>query len=296
MVTRLRFLGAAGYEIEGPQRRILIDPFLSRNPVAPVAHESLGRPDVILVTHAAYDHLGDAGAIALRTGAPIVCGADTKALLVDQGVPAEQVRATVWGIVVEVGGVVVRPVECHHWSSARLSDGRIVTGTPLSFIVETEPDVRIYHFGDTAIFSDLRLIGELYRPTVGLIGCTHPKQLPQPVLAGPGTLVTGEMSPGEAAMAARFLGVKVAVATHYLDHRDPEVLEFLQLAGAGDGAPAAFAPAPGQRLVIDGDDVRLDDPDRGASAVTPRPRPGRTSQAPRAGRTCRGARAARRRR
>ena len=109
--------------------------------------------------------------------------------------------------------MVVRPVECHHWSSATLADGRIVTGTPLSFIVETEPDVRIYHFGDTAIFGDLRLIGELYVPTIGLIGCTHPKQLPEPVLAGPGTILTGEMGPREAALAARYLGVDVAVAT-----------------------------------------------------------------------------------
>jgi L-ascorbate metabolism protein UlaG (beta-lactamase superfamily) len=258
MTTRLRFLGAAGYEIEGPRHRILIDPFLSRNPVAPVPHEALARPDVILVTHAAYDHMGDAAAIAQRTGAPIVCGADTRALLVDRGIPAEQVRATVWGIVVEVGGVVVRPVECHHWSSATLADGRVVTGTPLSFIVETEPGVRIYHFGDTAIFGDLRLIGELYRPTVGLIGCTHPKQLPEPVLAGPGSILSGEMSPREAAMAARLLGVSVAVATHYLDEHDPEVLEFLDLIRRqGDAAPACFAPAPGQSLVLDGDDVRV---------------------------------------
>ncbi len=55
--------------------------------------------------------------------------------------------------------------------SATLSDGRQVVGNPMAFIVETEPGVRIYHYGDTCIF-DMRLIGELYRPTVGLLGCT----------------------------------------------------------------------------------------------------------------------------
>ncbi len=171
MSTTLTFLGIAGYDIAGPERRILIDPCLTDNPTAPCGPDDLATPDVILVSHAAFDHLGDTAAIARRTGAPVVCGADVRALLLDQGLPSHQVRATVWGIVVEVGGVVVRPVECHHWSQARLADGSYVSGVPLGFIVETEPGVRIYHYGDTAIFGDLRLIGELYAPTVGLLGC-----------------------------------------------------------------------------------------------------------------------------
>ncbi len=257
MTTTLRFLGAAGYEIAGPNHRFLIDPFLTGNPVAPCKPEEVEPPDAILVTHAAYDHLGDAAAIASRTGSPILCGADTRALLIDEGLSPSLVRATIWGMVVEIGGVVVRPVECHHWSSATLADGRIVTGTPLSFIVETEPDVRIYHFGDTAIFGDLRLIGKLYAPTIGLIGCTHPKQLPEPVLAGPGTILTGEMGPREAALAASYLGVDVAVATHYLDHDDPEVHEFLGLLQDQGGVRAAIAPAPGQTTTIDGNSVTV---------------------------------------
>jgi L-ascorbate metabolism protein UlaG (beta-lactamase superfamily) len=258
MATRIRFLGAAGYEIAGPTHRFLIDPFLRGNPAAPCDPDELERPDAILVTHAAYDHLGDTAAISLRTGAPVLAGADSRALLIDQGLPAERVRATVWGIVVEIGGVVVRPVECHHWSSATLSDGRVVTGTPLSFIVETEPDVRIYHFGDTAIFGDMRLIGELYGPTVGLIGCTHPKQLPQPVLAGPGTILTGEMGPREAALATELLGVDIAIATHYLDVADEEIGEYLRRVKESGTARAALAPAPGQTVVIDGERVSLE--------------------------------------
>ena len=258
MTTRLRFLGAAGYEVIGPEQRFLIDPFLTGNPVAPCGPDELDPPDAILVTHAAYDHVGDTLAIALRTGAPVLCGADTRVWLIDQGLPAEQVRATIWGIVVEVGGVVVRPVECHHWSAATLSDGRIVTGTPLSFVVETEPGVRVYHFGDSAVFGDMRLIGELYAPTVGLIGCTHPKQLPEPVLSGPGTILTGEMGPREAALATKLLGVDVAVATHYLDDADPEVAEFLELVHGEGRDVRAVAPASGQTIVIDGQDMHVE--------------------------------------
>ncbi len=253
MTTRLTFLGVAGYDIEGPRHRILIDPCLSANPAAPLRPDEVPTPDVILVSHAAFDHLGDTAAIARRTGAPVVCGGDVRALLLDQGLPSEQVRATVWGIVVEVGGVLVRPVECHHWSQARLADGQYVSGVPMGFIVEAEPDVRIYHYGDTAIFGDLRLIGELYKPTVGLLGCSQPRALADGV-PGPGRLVTGEMSPREAALAAEYLGVTLAVACHYLEATTPDVEEFMALVREYDttGTRAVVAPEPGEIVVIDG--------------------------------------------
>lgn len=256
MTTRITFLGVAGYEIEGPQSRVLIDPFLSENPNAPVSPDELERPDVILVSHAAFDHLGDTATIAKRTGAPVVCGADVRAKLLDEGVPSGQVRATVWGIVVEVGGVVVRPVECHHWSQARLSDGEVVSGVPMGFIVETEPGVAIYHYGDTTVFSDLRLIGELYGPTVGLLGCSQPQVLLERV-PGPGRVLTGEMSPREAALAAEMLGIRFAVACHYLDLTDEterrDVDEFLAAVKELDttGEREAVAPEVGETLVVD---------------------------------------------
>lgn len=238
-MTRIRFLGVAGYEIVSASQRILVDPFLSESPLAPCRHEDLETPDVVLVSHAASDHLGDTAEIALRTGAPVVCGGDVRLILIERGVPAEQIRATVWGLVVRVGGVTVRPLECHHWSMGTL-DGGPVTGTPLAFIVEPEPGVRIYHYGDTALY-DMRLIGELYRPTVGLLGCAQPLELVDETAAG--RLLTGEMSPDEAARAAEMLGVQVAVACHYL-HRTPEVDEFVRLVAEHDTTDARQAVAP----------------------------------------------------
>jgi L-ascorbate metabolism protein UlaG (beta-lactamase superfamily) len=250
MSTQIRFLGVAGFEILGGGRRILIDPFLSDSPLAPVAPDDLETPDVILVSHAAFDHLGDTAAIALRTGAPVICGADVRLKLLDEGVPGEQVRATVWGIVVEIGGLLVRPVECRHWSMAQLSGGRHVTGTPLAFIVEPEPGVRIYHYGDTAIF-DMKLIGELYRPTVGLLGCSQPQELLAGV-PGPGRLVTGELSPDEAARVAEMLGVELAVACHYLEPND-DVDAFVRAVGVHDstGRRRVVAPRVGETLTIE---------------------------------------------
>lgn len=251
MATRLTYLGAAGFEIVGPCKRILVDPFLTGNPKAPLSPDDLEPPDVILVSHAAFDHYGDAAAIARRTGAPVVCDLAVMQLLQDEGVPRDQIRVTTWGIVVEVAGVVVRPVECHHWSSAFLSDGRQVVGNPLAFIVETEPGVRVYHYGDTSFF-DQSLIGRQYRPTVGLLGCTNPFELAA-TIPGPGRFVSGEMDADEAAQTAEMLGLSVAVACHYLE-RDAEVDRFLQLVPKYDttGRRLAVAPEVGDTVVVDG--------------------------------------------
>jgi L-ascorbate metabolism protein UlaG (beta-lactamase superfamily) len=248
--TRLTYHGAASYEIVSPTHTILIDPFLSDNPLAPCGPDDLRTPDVILVSHAAVDHYGDAPAIAKRTGAPVICDAAVRAKLIDDGVSPDQVTQTTWGIVVDIAGIVVRPVECHHWSMATLSDGRTVVGNPIAFIVETEPGVRIYHYGDTCIF-DMRLIGELYEPTVGLLGCTLPRELSH-LIPGPGTFLTGEMDPDEAARAAEMLGLELAVACHYLASND-DVDRFVELVPQYDttGKRRVVAPLVGETLVVE---------------------------------------------
>jgi L-ascorbate metabolism protein UlaG (beta-lactamase superfamily) len=252
MSTTFHFLGAAGFEIVGPRHRVLIDPFLSGNPFAPVAHDEIEAPDLIIVTHAAFDHLGDAAAIALRTGAPVVCGGDVRHLLMDDGVPSAQIQPTVWGVVVKVADLLVRPVECHHWSMATRKDGTVITGVPLAFIFETEPGVRIYHYGDTSYFN-MGFIGEMYEPTVGLIGCSQPYELvvPEPHA---GEEVTGEMAPDEAARVAEMLGVGVAVACHYFTHSE-DTQSFIEAVRKHDstGARVPHTPLPGETFTITGE-------------------------------------------
>jgi L-ascorbate metabolism protein UlaG (beta-lactamase superfamily) len=251
VTTRLTFYGVACYLADGPNGTVLFDPFLTGNPVAPIGPDDMPTPDLIVVSHAAFDHAGDAAAIATRTKAPVICGADTAELLVDQGVDRTQLRTTVWGIAIQVGRLFVQPVECHHWSVAKLSDGRSLTGTPLGFVVTLEDNCRIYHFGDSAVFGDMRLIGELHRPTVGLLGCTQPWSLVAP---GPGQVVTGEMAPREAALAAELLRVELAIACHYEDAEHPQVIEFLDevLKQDSTGHRQSLAMRPGESIDIDG--------------------------------------------
>lgn len=254
MTTRIKFFGVAGYEVVSPDHRILFDPYLIGNPGAPITPEELEKPDVILVSHAVWDHMGDAFAIAERTGAPVVGAADVRALMMDQGLPSDQVQATIHGIKLLLNGVVIQTVEAHHWSQATLSDGSVVPGTALGYVVDVEPGVRIYHWGDSAFFPGIATIGEFYSPTVAILGCALPNALMAQV-PGPAEILTGAMAPRDAALAAELLGAQTVIASHYIEASNPDVGECLEAVGELDstGSRVALAPEPGQVVVIDGE-------------------------------------------
>lgn len=223
MATRIRFFGFAAFEIVTESgTRIVIDPYLDDSAVSPVKSDDLDRVDLVLVTHGAWDHLGDAGKIARKHNAPVICGPEVKAALVSQGVPESLVLSCAWGLEIDFRGTRVRPVESHHTSWTRLADGRWATGFPMGFIVYVDERTRIYHMGDTAIFSDLRLIGELYKPNIALVHVA----LPDVARAGDAKVVTGEMTPYESALACQWLGVQYAVPCHFSDPDDPDIRAF----------------------------------------------------------------------
>jgi L-ascorbate metabolism protein UlaG (beta-lactamase superfamily) len=83
MPTQIRFFGVAAYEIiTGDGKHILMDPYLDDNPGSPVKSHELEKVDLIIVSHAPFDHFGDTEKIARRTGAPVICGGECKAFLV----------------------------------------------------------------------------------------------------------------------------------------------------------------------------------------------------------------------
>ena len=255
--TRIRFLGVAAYEIlNRAGQRILLDPFLDANPGSPVRSDGFDKVDLVVVSHAAFDHLGDTDKIAARYGCPVVCGGEVKAWLMDRGIPAAQIRATTWGIRVKVAGIEIQPLECHHWSQIRLRDGSFISGVPMAFIVDLDQNVRFYHYGDTALFSDLKLQAELYRPTIGCIGIANPQEILH-LNPMPGEMLTGEMSPREGFLATQWLGLGTVLPCHYITPEgDPDVAEYMRLHGEararGEAVPDALVLRPGETITLDG--------------------------------------------
>lgn len=228
--AKLRFFGVAAYElIDTAGRRILVDPFLDDCPGNPVKSADLEKVDLVVVSHAAVDHLGDTEKIAKHHGCPVICGGEVKAYLMARGVPGQQIRATTWGIRVRVAGVEVQPVECHHWSQIRMPDGTFASGVPMAFVIDLGGGHRFYHYGDTALFSDMKLQAELYRPTIGAIGIANPQEI-LGRFPMPGEMLTSELSPREGILAAQWLGLKMILPCHYINPRgDAHLAEFQKL-------------------------------------------------------------------
>jgi L-ascorbate metabolism protein UlaG (beta-lactamase superfamily) len=246
MSTHIKFLGIAAFEVTLPDGRIvLIDPYLDENPASPVKVADLKQVDLVLVTHLALDHLGDTAAIARKFGCPVVCGSEVKYFLTCQDVDPKQMRTVPLHGQVNPLGIRVRAVPSVHHSVGVAPDGQWLSGPPMGFILYAADDCRIYHSGDTAIFGDLKLIGELYQPTVGLM-CAC--ELEHEYLASLGLQdhYGNEMSGDEGALAAMWLGLKYAICCHFLNPEGrPDVDKFVSMLRSTEG-PRPVVLHPGQ--------------------------------------------------
>jgi len=181
----------------------------------------------VLITHNAPDHLGDAAEIVQRHRCPIVCAKDVAHYLTSvRGIDPDLMRVTIWGLAMEVAGIIIHPIESHHWSFAVTPKGELLSGPAVGYIVEAAPNVRIYHPGDSAITYDMKLWGELYRPTVGLMVVAVPEES----IPHMECYRSGEMSVYEALLASQWLGLDHIVTSHYVSPDNPSVKDFVRLA------------------------------------------------------------------
>jgi len=228
--TKFEYFGNAAYRITNSKGTVvLIDPFLNESDVSPIRVKDLEQVDLILVTHAAWDHLGDTVEIALKFNCPVCCGGEVRHHLIKHGVDQTVIRGMCWGLQIVEAGIRVRSVTSMHWSFLEYPDGTFISGPPMGFIFYPDPGVRVWHSGDTAIFSDLKLYGELYQPNIALVSCSMP-QSGQLQKHGIPEEFCGEMSPHEAALACLWMGVEYGLGNHYsLAKGNKDVEKFVTL-------------------------------------------------------------------
>lgn len=178
-------------------KEILIDPWVMNNPVAPEHLKTVDRCDLMLVTHGHFDHIHDAVEIALKHNPQVHAIYETAAWLGSKGV--QNVDGGNKGGTHDFDGIKVTLVHAEH--SCGITDGdRIVYGgEACGMVIEFENGFTIYFAGDTDVFGDMRLIGELHRLDAAFL----------PI----GDYYT--MSPRRAAKAVELLGVKTVVPMHF---------------------------------------------------------------------------------
>ncbi|HAW80890.1 MAG TPA: metal-dependent hydrolase [Balneola sp.] len=198
METNLKgyWLGHSAFKFISQNGSIVyVDPFLKDNPSTPDEHKEVKNADYILLTHGHEDHVGDTLEIAEKTGCKVVGIVELIGLLKKKGLNEDQAVEFNKGGTVSFEDFSVTMVSANHSSSY----GGEYAGDPAGLILSFEDDLCIYHMGDTNIFSDLVLYGELYEPHI--------------VLAPIGDHYT--MGPQEAAYAVEMVNPNIAVPIHY---------------------------------------------------------------------------------
>jgi L-ascorbate metabolism protein UlaG (beta-lactamase superfamily) len=148
----IRYLGHAAFELSDGDTSVLIDPFLTGNPKAAVAADELS-PQAILLTHGHIDHIGDTVSIATRAGSDVVAVVEIANELSADGV--EHVHDPNLGGTVTLDWGSVKLVPAWHTSTTPKGTANVPAG-----LIVRMGGATIYHLGDTALFSDLRLIAE----------------------------------------------------------------------------------------------------------------------------------------
>ncbi len=195
----ITYMGHATFIIKSVAgKMLLIDPWVDGNPSCPDELKKIEHLDLVAVTHAHFDHLGDGVQICTEHQPKIVGIIETCQWLNSKGV--ENTLPMNKGGTQEVEGIKFTMVNAVHSGGIQEEDGTIIYGgDPSGLVIEFENGFKVYHAGDTAVFGDMKLIADIYKPELAIL----------PI----GDLFT--MSPLEAAYACKLLLPKYVIPMHY---------------------------------------------------------------------------------
>ncbi|WP_109485114.1 metal-dependent hydrolase [Occallatibacter savannae] len=196
--TRVTWLGHATVLVQTPKgTNILIDPFLQNNPKYPKSFELPGTINYILLTHGHGDHISDAVPVAKKHKSNVAAIYELAAYIASQG--ADKITGFNIGGTVQLDDVAVTMVEAKHSAGAEGKNGAQYAGVATGFVLTIANGPVLYHAGDTTVFTDMKLIKELYHPELAML----------PI----GGFYT--MGPREAALAAQFIEPKAILPIHF---------------------------------------------------------------------------------
>jgi len=193
-----KWLGHATFLFTTPGgKRVLLDPWITGNPVTPDSAKKIGDIDLILLSHGHADHTGDAVSLGRSSGAQVVAPYELSLWLEQKGL--KNVTGMNPGGALRMLGLEITMVHADHSSSIE-EDGRLIyLGVASGYVLKLEDGLTVYFAGDTAVFGDMKLIGDLHHPQIGFL----------PI----GDLYT--MGPEQAAVACGLLGLKQVVPMHF---------------------------------------------------------------------------------
>src|SRR5690348_11977820 len=166
--AKLTWLGHATFRLETEAQTIYIDPWVMGNPACPEPEKKVRKVDVMLCTHGHFDHIGDAVAIAREHDPTIVGIFELAAWPEEKG--AKKTSAMNKGGSQDVAGMRVTMTHAVHSCGIKEDDGSIVYGgEACGYVIELDSGLKLYHAGDTAAFSDMEIIRELYSPDIAML-------------------------------------------------------------------------------------------------------------------------------